>query len=306
MSYHPPRVFRPSGSIGACVNNNPEDVKTFQQLIIHAGYNHIDGNHLRATGRCDLETRAAIIWYQRLLNMSPSGLVHPQEIWFFTMFSKALPPQWRPHTVGPLHVWEGQVTFDAEGQDYLTAVEPFAQAQRMPNFSRVLQMPPTYRSGVTLGRGYDMKERSPGEIYTTLKHAGIEEYKAVICSKAAYLKGRQAENFVKAYGRLVGEITYEQQIKLFEITYSDKKQYARGVYNRHIKNVSDPVKWENIDPKIAEVYIDSIYQGVVSTGEMAKIIANGATKSDMINFIKNDPAQMGDKRRLNIRVRALQ
>jgi len=89
MSYHPPRVFRPTGSIGVFGANAPEEVKTLQKMMINAGYNNIRGNNLRVTGHCDPETKAAIIWYQRLLNMSPSGLIHPQETWFFTMFSQA-------------------------------------------------------------------------------------------------------------------------------------------------------------------------------------------------------------------------
>lgn len=123
MPYHPPRVFRLAGAVGVFGTNNPDDIKTIQKMIVDAGYNHINGNNIRATGQCDAETKAAIIWYQRLLNKSPSGLIHPMETWFFTMLSQALAPRWRPrHTAGSLHVREGQFTFDAEGQDYLTAV----------------------------------------------------------------------------------------------------------------------------------------------------------------------------------------
>lgn len=138
VSYHPPCVFRPISSVGVFGTNNPDDVKTLQKMIISAGYNHIHGNSLRATGHCDPQTEAAIIWYQRLLNMSPSGMVHPQEIWFFTMFSQAIAPQWRPRDIGPLYVSEGQITFDAEGLDYLTAVESFRQPENTKNFSRIL------------------------------------------------------------------------------------------------------------------------------------------------------------------------
>lgn len=59
---------------------------------------------------------------------------------------------------------EGQITFDDEGTDYITATEPLRQ-RRYPNFSRILQWPPTSTSGVTPGRGYDMGNRSTGEIY---------------------------------------------------------------------------------------------------------------------------------------------
>ena len=58
----------------------------------------------------------------------------------------------------------------------------------MPYFSRVLHWPGGV-SGVTLGRGYDMGSRSVGSILSTLRQAGLEEYKCVLCSKAAGFKG---------------------------------------------------------------------------------------------------------------------
>ena len=255
MSYHSPRIFRPKGSIGIFGINIPEEVTTLQKMMISAGYNHINGHHLRATRKCDPETNSAIIWYQRLLNMSPSGLVHPQQTWFFSMFSKAMAPHWRPRDIGPLHVRMGQITFDAEGVDYLTAVEPFRQPENMPHFSRILYWPGK-NSGVTLGRGYDMKKRSPGHILTELRQAGIEEYKAVICSKASGLVERRATtSFVKAYGPLVGKITHLQQVRLFEIAYREKLEFAKGVYSRQSKSVVNPISWSTLDSRIKEVLL---------------------------------------------------
>lgn len=261
MSYHPPRVFRPTGSIGVFGANTPEEVKTLQKMMINAGYNNIRGNNLRVTGHCDPETKAAIIWYQRLLNMSPSGLMHPQETWFFTMFSQAMAPHWRPRDTGPLHVREGQVTFDAEGVDYLNGPEPFNQPKSLKNFSRVLHWPAGL-SGVTIGRGYDMKDRSAGEILTHFRQAAIEEYKARICSKAAGLIGRQAHSFVKAYGALVGEITHLQQIRLFEIAYGIKLGEVKNLYRRVSRTIPNAPSWEKLDSNVKDVIIDIFYQGV--------------------------------------------
>lgn len=181
------RVFRLTGSVGVFGTNNPEDVKHLQEMIINAGYNQISNDHVRVNGKLDTSTKMAIIWYQRLLNMSPSGLVHPMETGLLLMFSKVNSPHWRPkHTAGILHVPEGQFTFNAEGKDFITAVEPFKQPRNMANFSRILYCPGG-GSGVTLGRGYDMKLRSAAGIISDMRTAGIEEYKAVICSKSAGL-----------------------------------------------------------------------------------------------------------------------
>lgn len=99
---------------------------------------------------------------------------------------------------------EGQITFDAEGADYMTAVVPFRQ-QRTPYFSRILHRPGDISSGVTLGRGYDMGNRSTGEVFATLRGAGLEEYKASLCARAAGLKGKRAGEFVKVYRCLPGD-----------------------------------------------------------------------------------------------------
>lgn len=273
-NYHQPRIFRPVGTIGMFGVNTPEEVKTLQKMMINAGYNHINGNRLRATGQCDPETQAAIIWYQRLLNLSPSGMVHPQQSWFFSMFSRAIAPHWRPRDIGPLYVREGQFTFDAEGVDYLTAVEPFRQPTTLKHFSRILYWPGK-RSGVTLGRGYDMKERSPGEIMTHLRQAGIEEYKAIICSKGAGFAGIQAANFVKAYGPLVGEITHLQQVRLFEIAFQVYVKRGMRIFNSHKAKINSTITWDMINKKIKDVYLDSLYQGCYSASLFAELIAKG-------------------------------
>ena len=306
MLHHPPRIFRPKGSVGVFGTNNSDDVKTLQRMIIGAGYNHIHGNNLHATGNCDPQTQAAIIWYQRLLNMSPSGLVHPQEIWFFRMFNQAIAPHWLTYDSGPLYVSEGQITFDAEGMDYLTAVEPFSQPVNTKNFSRILHWP-QYASGVTLGRGYDMKERSPGQIVAELRQAGIEEYKAVICSKASGLSGKIATTgFIKAYGPLVGEITHLQQIKLFEISYRVKKNYAKGVYFRYSHHINNALSWANLEYKIRETFVDIVYQGIPKLGPLIELIAAGGSKQDMIENLQNDPNEKKYGERLRARIRNLQ
>lgn len=304
MSYHSPRVFRLTGSVGACGTNNPDDVKLLQKMIIDAGYNDISDQPIRANGRCDRETEYAVIWLQRLQNMAPSGLLHPMETWFFTMFSNAITPHWRPrHTTGPLHVREGQITFDAEGVDYITAVAPFRQPQRMPSFSRILHWPGTV-SGVTIGRGYDMKNRSAGQIQTEMRLAGIEEYKAVICSKAAHLAGREASNFVKDYGPLVGEITHLQQIRLFETIYPDYVKLSEYYYKTYTTGkhaIVDAVPWNNMNKQVKEVFVDIAYQGVENIKTLTACVAKN-NKSKFIDFIRSSAFYMGyeaNRKRIN-------
>ncbi|EJG0601344.1 peptidoglycan-binding protein [Cronobacter sakazakii] len=306
--YPNPRVFRLTGSVGFCGTNNPDEVKTLQKLIADAGYSQTTGRYITVNGRCDLQTQEAIYWYQRLLNMKPSGLIHPVDYWFMHALHEATTPRWRPrHVAGPLIVRQGQTTFDSEGVDYITAVAPFRQPKHLLQFSRILHHP-RFESGVTLGRGFDMKKRSAGEIIATLRHADIEEYKAVICSKAAYLTGREAEMFVQFYGPLVGEITHQQQIRLFEIAYQEKVIYAKGVYDRHARhlNIPNALPWSRIDTVIRDTFIDTIFQGNVTANEMVAIIAKGGSRNEIITYLRNDVSSRRDAQRTQIRIRNLQ
>ncbi|EOU1295602.1 peptidoglycan-binding protein [Cronobacter sakazakii] len=288
--YPNPRVFRLTGSVGFCGTNNPDEVKRLQKLIADAGYNQTTGRYITVNGRCDLQTQEAIYWYQRLLNMKPSGLIHPVDYWFMHALHEATTPRWRPrHVAGPLHVREGQFTFDNEGVDYITAVEPFRQPQHMPFFSRILHWPPKGLSGVTLGRGYDMGGRSAGEILATLRYAGIEEYKAQICAKASGLKGNSARQFVKVYGPFVGEITHQQQIRLFEAVYPEYVKLAKYYYNSYTNGriiIPDAVLWGSLDRKIREVFIDITYQGVEDIATLTACIAKNS-RSELISFIRS-------------------
>ncbi|WP_297199345.1 peptidoglycan-binding protein [uncultured Pluralibacter sp.] len=305
MAYHGPHVYRITGTIGACGINAADDVKTMQIMINGAGYRAATGRQVPVDGRCGPETTAAIQWYQRLLRMSPNGLVQPTDTHFIAAMAQASQvDRSRPRTGGPLVVSQGQVTFDAEGVDYLTAAVPFRQT-RMPYFSRVLHFPGSY-SGVTLGRGYDMKMRSPGQIFAALREAGIEEYKAALASRAAGLQGRQAAQFVAVYGPLLGEITHAQQIRLFELTYRDIVNYSRGVYQRKTRSVASPLAWHSIDPAIKEVFIDTLFQGNNTAGTLSRLIANGGSRRDVANYLKTDPGQNSDPRRTGIRLRRLQ
>ncbi len=304
MLHRQPRVFPLTGSVGHCGTNHPEDVRKIQSMINNAGYYLATGRTVIVNGKCTAQTNDAILWYQRLLALSPSGLVYPTDGWFIKALNE-VSSHWRPkHTAGSLRVSEGQITFDAEGVDYITAVEPFRQ-RNYPNFSRILQWPPKFASGVTLGRGYDMGNRSAGEIYSTLRQAGIEEYKAVICSKASHLKGREAGQFVKVYGPLVGEITHHQQIKLFYIAYKEKLDYGKGVYYRQSRHVPNALPWNRVDEEIREVFIDTLYQGNVTASEMVKIMASNGSREQIISYLRNDFMLSGDPRRNKIRIKAL-
>ncbi|ELY5938686.1 peptidoglycan-binding protein [Cronobacter malonaticus] len=290
-NFHEARVLRLQSSVGVCGVNYADDVKALQELMMKAGYQTATGRSLKVDGICNNETKEAIIWYQRLLTLSRSGLVQPFDQWFIEALKNASQPEWRPRiTSGPLHVREAQFTFDNEGTDYITATNPF-RPHPYPWFSRILHWPHSAASGVTLGRGYDMGNRSAGEIFATLRQAGIEEYKAILASKSAFLKGREAASFVKVYGPLFGEITHQQQLRLFEIAIQFYISRAKRVFNKNKAKMAYAISWENMRPALRDIFIDSLYQGCKSADEFARLILLDDLES-VRTYLKTDGAQL--------------
>jgi murein DD-endopeptidase MepM/ murein hydrolase activator NlpD len=90
---------------------------------------------------------------------------------------------------------EGQITFDAEGNDIPSS----------PYFSRTIHWPGNELSGVTLGRGYDMGSRSESEIYNHMIAAGVDTTQASKISQAHDLKGNNAKQFVTTNKKNIGK-----------------------------------------------------------------------------------------------------
>ncbi|NUN13006.1 MAG: peptidoglycan-binding protein [Myxococcales bacterium] len=141
----------------------------------------------------------------------------------------------------PYKVAEGQLTFDVEG----------SEGGRF--HSRVLHVPGS-SSGVTIGRGYDMKERSREEVIGHLEGAGVSPSLAGKIAGGAGLVGQPAKDFVKENKDI--EITPEQQQVLFSVVYDEKESYAAG----RLK------KWSGTDlsatdPVIRDLIVDLFYRG---------------------------------------------
>jgi hypothetical protein len=77
---------------------------------------------------------------------------------------------------------------------------------------------PSNTSGVTLGHGYDMKERSADQIETQLIAAGVDEKIAKAYRSAAGLSGKKAKAWVKKHAS-IGAITAGQEKQLFSNEY---------------------------------------------------------------------------------------
>ena len=84
-----------------------------------------------------------------------------------------------------ISVNRGQLTFDAEGEDGETGGMLHTRILRVP----------TDKSGLTIGRGYDMKAKMKKNIEIDLRNAGIDKAKLLSC--AAGLRGKAAKMFIQ-------------------------------------------------------------------------------------------------------------
>lgn len=151
----------------------------------------------------------------------------------------------------PTQVKKGLVTYDAEGNDI----------QASKYFSRVIHWPGNSLSGVTIGRGYDMGNRTKVVVKQDMIKAGIPAKTAKALSEGAGLKGAKAKEFVTNNKETIGKITLEQQVSLFDNIYPDYESRAKQNYNKWTVAKKDRIEWDKLDQPVRDILVDFVYQG---------------------------------------------
>ena len=169
-------------------------------------------------------------------------------------------------------VLRGQLTFDAEGLE-----------TRGRFFSRVAHVPGPW-SGVTIGRGYDMRERSENEISADLVTAGISEEIAGGFAQARGLRGERAREFIREQGLREIEITPQQQKKLFVITYKELEgDVIRICTKADVVQKYGGLEWKDLHGAIRDVLVDLRYRGDY-TGATREVVQPPAVRNDLTAF----------------------
>lgn len=195
---------------------------------------------------------------------------------------------WHFHPIGLLAthaikqkptIKEGRITFDAEGNDISSS----------PYFSRTIHWPGNELSGATLGRGYDMGSRSESEIYNHMIAAGINMTQASKISQAHHLKGHHAQQFVIANKKKIGEISFEQQISLFNLIYPFYVRRAITNYDNWTSDETGRTEWTSLHQEIKDILVDFVYQGFTKGPNPMKAGMNNDVH-ELIRYIENTPA----------------
>lgn len=143
----------------------------------------------------------------------------------------------------------GRLTFEAEGQE------------GGPFHSRRFHVPSS-SSGLTIGRGYDMKLRSKSQIRDDLVAAGLDSVSAALISQAAGMKGEQADEFIEENDLEDFEISKEVQLKLFEIEYRRKVEDTKRLATKpDVTRAYGATDWDALHPVIKDVLVDLRFRG---------------------------------------------
>ncbi|WDE10835.1 hypothetical protein [Thalassomonas haliotis] len=158
-------------------------------------------------------------------------------------------------------ITQGLLTYEAEGME------------GGPYHSRKLHVPGE-SSGLTIGRGYDMKEKSADKISADLLAAGVEAEQAKLLGGAAGLSGTEAKAFVDKSGLSDFEISMEAQEVLFKQTYDELSRDVERICSKaDCVAAYGAVDWQGLDEKIKDVLIDLRYRGDYTPGSRKLIQA---------------------------------
>jgi hypothetical protein len=158
----------------------------------------------------------------------------------------------RIRTSSPLIVSFGQATFDAEGLETPGAY-----------FSRAIHWPGGLKSGVTIGRGYDMGLRTPLQVQRELEYAGVNSNDAIQLSRGAGLRGSAAQAFVSEHRSTAPMLSQEAQKQLFEVVVTPEiiNDIRRILTKPDVVERYGATEWRCLRPEIQELLFDLRYRG---------------------------------------------
>ena len=165
----------------------------------------------------------------------------------------------------------GLVTWDAEG----------TEGGRF--HSRTLSVP-SDSSGLTIGRGYDMKERSAATIAADLGAAGVPAADASKISKAAGLSGAAARKFITDQKLGSFEISKPAQLALFMTTYNAlKADVARICAKPDVVAAFGACDLTKTDRAIVDILVDLRFRGDYN-GTSRALVQKVAAQNDLAGF----------------------
>lgn len=143
---------------------------------------------------------------------------------------------------------------------------------------------PSNRSGLTIGRGYDMRDKTFSKVSGHLIQSGIDNKVANVIALAAGKMGNAAKQFVIEKDLLDFEVAPQVQLKLFEIVYKEMEADVKRICNKTITSQTyGKTDWLNLNSKIRNVLIDLRFRGDYHPASR-KILQKHVANNDLISF----------------------
>lgn len=166
---------------------------------------------------------------------------------------------------------KGRVTWDAEGREGGAF------------HSRRLHVP-SGGSGLTIGRGFDMKQRGKQSVFQSLFAAGISQNEALKLSSGAGLFGSTAFDFIISNDLLDYQISPLQQLRLFEQTYDEiEKDVVRISSMKAVVLKYGEIDWAKLNSKIKDILVDMRFRGDY-TPITRNLVQGPAAKNNLKSF----------------------
>lgn len=151
--------------------------------------------------------------------------------------------------------------------------------------SRKLHVP-TSSSGLTIGRGYDMKQKLSANIINDLTKAGVTLKEAQTISAASGLSGDEAKRFIIDNKLEDFEIEQCVQKELFDISYQNEVAETHRLCEKaDVTEKYGKCEWDKLDSAIQEILVDLKFRGDY-TPSARTIIQKHVSSNDLESFAK--------------------
>lgn len=260
-------------TVGNSGKNLNKDVRLIQALLcVWLRKNNKDP--IDIDGGCGTQTKDTIKEFQKdvvKLN-KPGTKIDPGGKTFNALIKCLKDVIGKPQAL--IYPKEGRFTFEVEGHEGGIY------------HSRILHVP-NANSGLTLGRGFDMKQRSKPQIYSYLVKSGVSVKNAQKISKASGLKGQNAKMFIVNNDLLDFQICPRQQKNLFILCYEKKLSKTKKISTQKPDTIKEYGKcdWDKLDSRIKEVTVDLTFRGDYK-GSTRKHIQKSIVDNDLASFKK--------------------
>ncbi|TVZ39941.1 hypothetical protein P886_4356 [Alteromonadaceae bacterium 2753L.S.0a.02] len=145
---------------------------------------------------------------------------------------------------------KGLLTFEACGSE--TRGRQFSRKPHVPDAN----------SGVVIGRGYSLKDRSEQEIFSDLSEACVDVNDARNLASCRHLTGGKARKFLQDMGYNRIEISLESQYRLHQILYSELSGFVKRICRRvDVADKYGTVNWGELPQKFKDIVVDLHYCG---------------------------------------------